>query len=114
LRLQERLGRGRHVLIGYVNGAGDQYAAFVEGYRALHAALGSAAAGLLIQAQGSAMPPDESVPVLTDAAGEFAAAFRATVGTVWMVRPDGHIGWRSSDCSALSVTTWLQRSIVIQ
>ncbi|CAN7674596.1 FAD-dependent monooxygenase [Caballeronia sp. dw_19] len=113
LRLQDRLGRGRHVLVGYVDCAEEQYVAFVEGYRALHAVLGSAAAGILILAPGSAVPSDESITVLNDTAGEFAAAFHAPGGTVWMVRPDGHIGWRSSECSALSVTSWLQRSVVL-
>ncbi len=39
-RLYERIGRGRHTLVGYIDSGADQFASFVDGSRAMHAALG--------------------------------------------------------------------------
>ncbi|CAB3767119.1 FAD-dependent monooxygenase [Paraburkholderia solisilvae] len=117
VRLHRRIGRGRHVLIGYVDAQGvqldAQLAAFADASRALHAALGSASASLLIAAPGCTPPRDETIPLLTDAAGAFATAFGAPGGTVWVVRPDGHIGWRSAQPSAQSLDTWLTQSHIL-
>ena len=111
-RLQEFVGRGRHVLVGYVEGgADDRLDRFMEGYRALHAALGEGAAGVIVAAPGCDVPHDERITVLTDSASEFAAAFGAPGGTVWIVRPDGHIGWRSDACTAHAVENWLGQSL---
>jgi hypothetical protein len=111
-RLQEFVGRGRHVLVGYVDDAADaRLDGFMEGYRALHAALGEGAAGVIVAAPGSDVPHDERITVLTDSASEFAAAFGAPAGTAWIVRPDGHIGWRSDACTAQAVENWLGQSL---
>src|SRR5262249_23769017 len=81
VRLHERIGRGRHTLIGYIDAHGAplaaQVAAFADACRALHAALGSASSALLIAAAGCTPPRDETFTLLTDAAGAFAAAFGA-------------------------------------
>jgi 2-polyprenyl-6-methoxyphenol hydroxylase-like FAD-dependent oxidoreductase len=112
-RLREFIGRGRHVLVGYVDRANDQVDAFIDGYRALRSVLGDRAAGVLVSAPDCEVPRSEEVTLLTDAGDEFADAFGAPGGTFWIIRPDGHIGWRSATCSALSVTNWLQLSLGI-
>jgi 2-polyprenyl-6-methoxyphenol hydroxylase-like FAD-dependent oxidoreductase len=120
LRLHERIGRGRHTLIGYVDAQGAplaaQVAAFADAYRALHAALGSASSALLIAAPGCAPPRDETFALLTDTAGTFAAAFgahRATSGMAWIVRPDGYLGWRGAQVSADAVDAWLKHAQIV-
>lgn len=110
-RLHECVGRGRHVPLGYVDAPGAQYDAFVEGCAALDALPRELASAVLIAAPGCEVPPSEQMTMLTDAANEFNTAFRAPGGTVWGVRPDAHIGWRSRDCSNRAVKGWLRRSI---
>jgi hypothetical protein len=66
---------------------------------------------VLIAAPGCEVPPNEQFTVLTDAANEFAIAFRAPGGTVWGARPDAHIGCRSQPCSKETVRGWLRLSI---
>ena len=110
-RLHECVGRGQHVLLGYIDAPGIQYDAFVEGCSALDALPHELASAVLIAAPGCEVPPNEQITVLTDTAHEFTTAFRAPGGTVWGVRPDGHIGWRSRHCSKEAVKGWLRRSI---
>ena len=50
----------------------------------------------------------EDLPVLTDAEGEFAAAFAAKPGTAWLVRPDGYIGWCSETPSTGGLQSFLK------
>jgi 2-polyprenyl-6-methoxyphenol hydroxylase-like FAD-dependent oxidoreductase len=106
-RLHEFIGRGRHTLIGYVDMAGQQYDAFIDGWRALSAALPDAASAVLVTVPGCELPDSEFATIVRDTAGEFAATFRASGGAVWIVRPDGHIGWRNSDGSGAAVRRWL-------
>jgi hypothetical protein len=61
---------------------------------------------VLVAAPGCEVPGGELMTVLTDTNGEFAATFRASGGAAWIVRPDGHIGWRSSSCSGDAVKSW--------
>jgi 2-polyprenyl-6-methoxyphenol hydroxylase-like FAD-dependent oxidoreductase len=51
-RLHEFTGHGRHVLLGYVDAAGAQVDAFVDGYRALAGLLPDAASAVLVAAPG--------------------------------------------------------------
>jgi hypothetical protein len=110
-RLHECVGRGRHVLLGYIEAPGAQYDAFVEGCAALDALPHGLASAVLIAAPGCEVPPNEQITVLTDAANEFTTAFRAPGGTVWGVRPDAHIRWCSHRCSKEAVKGWLRHSI---
>ena len=59
----------------------------------LRAAFGRAVSGLAIAGTECVRPGQETVPILIDAGGEFAAAYGARPGMVWLVRPDGHIGF---------------------
>jgi 2-polyprenyl-6-methoxyphenol hydroxylase-like FAD-dependent oxidoreductase len=110
-RLHECIGRGRHVLLGYIDAPGVQYDAFVDGCCAFDDTPHELASAVLIAASGCEVPPDERFTVLTDAANEFTAAFGARGGMVWGVRPDGHIGWRNRHCSKEAVKGWLRRSM---
>jgi len=105
-RLHEFVGNGRHTLLGYVDATGQQYDAFVDGCRTLAALLPGAASAVLVAAPGCEVQGDELMTVLMDSANEFADTFRAPGGMVWIVRPDGHIGWRSRDGSGSSVSNF--------
>jgi hypothetical protein len=76
--------------------------------------VGDAADALIIASPECALPRDERIPVFTDSAREFAAAFRAPGGTVWVIRPDGHIGWRSAGCTAAALTDWMRQAALIE
>jgi 2-polyprenyl-6-methoxyphenol hydroxylase-like FAD-dependent oxidoreductase len=91
-RLHERVGKGRHVLIGYIDPA--QTDGLLDMLHVLRAALGRHAEGLAIVPSGAGLPPPDSVHALTDASGQFAETFGALRGMVWLLRPDGHLGWR--------------------
>lgn len=49
------------------------------------------------------------LPALDDAAGEFGAAYGASVPCAFLVRPDGYIGYRASPASAGGVVAALAR-----
>ncbi|OLL27506.1 monooxygenase [Burkholderia sp. SRS-W-2-2016] len=106
-RLHEYIGRGRHTVVGYVDRA-EQYDAFVDGCRALSMALPDAVAHVLVTAPGCDVRGYEAMTTVMDAAGEFAAAYRARGGAVWVVRPDGYIGWRCGDCSGGGIGSWVE------
>ncbi|MGF6575153.1 2-polyprenyl-6-methoxyphenol hydroxylase-like FAD-dependent oxidoreductase [Paraburkholderia sp. GAS333] len=108
-RLHEFVGRGRYTLVGYVDAMGQQFDAFRELCRAFAAWSGDVGAAVLVTAQGCDMPHSELMTKLTDAAGEFATAYHPANGAVWIVRPDGHIGWRSGRCSIDDMGNWLRR-----
>jgi 2-polyprenyl-6-methoxyphenol hydroxylase-like FAD-dependent oxidoreductase len=98
-RLHERLGRGRHVLLGYAgDGAGLSALAGLAGLA--RAALGTAASCFAIVPGDSTLGDREDIPVLRDAHGEFATAYGAAAGTTLLIRPDGHVGWFSSTPAA--------------
>ncbi|GAB2888711.1 hypothetical protein GCM10027093_24360 [Paraburkholderia jirisanensis] len=91
-----------------------QLEACIDGFRTLAAVLGSAADALIIASPDSGLPRDERIPVFTDSAREFAAAFRAPGGTVWVIRPDGHIGWRSKGCTEAALRNWMRQAALIE
>ena len=107
LRLHERLGRGRHVLLGSID---DEPAAasLAQMLNLLRVTLGESADGCAIALQGgSPLTAPEDLPLLTDAGGEFAAAVSTKPGTVWLVRPDGYIGWCSETPSTDGLRSFL-------
>jgi 2-polyprenyl-6-methoxyphenol hydroxylase-like FAD-dependent oxidoreductase len=117
-RLQEHLGRGRHTLIAYIDDDADgaHIAAFNEAVHMLSNALGTSARAVLIVAPNVAHAPSfdpapEAYRSLIDQAGQFAAAFGAKNGMTWVVRPDGHIGFRSATCSSDALLAWLERML---
>lgn len=107
-RLHEFVGRGKHTLVGYLDKP-EQYDAFIDGCRALSTGLPDAVSAVLVTAAGCVVSASEFMTTMTDAAGDFAATYRAKGGAVWIVRPDGYIGWRSSSCSGAAIRNWLER-----
>jgi 2-polyprenyl-6-methoxyphenol hydroxylase-like FAD-dependent oxidoreductase len=105
-RLHDYVGRGRHTLLFYVDASGAQYDAFTGCWRAFAARTPDASAAVLVTAPGCVVPHDEQITTVEDTHGEFAATFRAPGGAVWIVRPDGHIGWRSRAGSAEALDRW--------
>ena len=88
----ELLTLARYTLLGYMDAAGHQYDAFAEGCRAFDSLLPGFGSAVLIVSPGCEMPRDEDITALCDSANEFASTFQACGGTVWIVRPDGHMG----------------------
>jgi 2-polyprenyl-6-methoxyphenol hydroxylase-like FAD-dependent oxidoreductase len=95
LRLRNLIGDGKHLLLGYIGNDPQQLDLLADLFDLLKAATGNQAAGFAITAPGQTLPVQERVPVLTDAGGQFRSTYGATPGMVWLIRPDGHIGWCS-------------------
>jgi hypothetical protein len=116
LRLHERLGRGRHVLLGFVDDD-PMAASLAKMLDLVRATFGESAAGCAIAPQGwmplgrTPLAPREDLPMLTDTGGEFAAAFAAKPGTAWLVRPDGYIGWCSENPSTDGLQSFLEAMV---
>jgi hypothetical protein len=87
-----------------------QFDAFIELRRAFAAQLGGVGSAVLVMAQGCKTPESELLTALTDAAGEFSAMYRPIGGAAWIVRPDGHIAWRSRGCSIVDMESWAMRA----
>jgi 2-polyprenyl-6-methoxyphenol hydroxylase-like FAD-dependent oxidoreductase/heme-degrading monooxygenase HmoA len=106
LRLHELTRGTRHTLLVYADGSADEGAL---------TAVGKLCADVRRQASGQIdvyllLSPDARVPwmldppVVRDAGGEFRAAYGLTGTALYLVRPDGHVGFRSQpiDADALS------------
>lgn len=106
VRLFDRLGRGRHVLIGYAANA-EAARGFVEIVSTLRAVFGQAVSGVaIVPAEADALAI-EGVTVLNDTSGAFAREYGARDGMVWLVRPDGFIGWRAASPSRAQLAAYL-------
>lgn len=110
-RLHERLGRGRHVLLGYVDGSTPMLDALARLGRVLRETLGVTASACAIAPAMADAAQREDLPTLIDASGEFAAAYDARPGAVWLIRPDGYVGWRSSTPSVAGLQSFLDRFV---
>ena len=109
LRLRNLIGDGRHVLLGYISNDPKELDLLADLLDLLKAATGNNAAGFAITASGQTLPIQERVPILTDAGAQFRSNYGATPGMVWLIRPDGHIGWCSQSPSSSSFTAFLLR-----
>lgn len=101
VRLFSVLTGERHVLLVYVAGPAE-----VAELEALCATATTAAHGALdsyLVAGPGADPGDTALPVLRDTAGAFAGAYSPGAVAVYVVRPDGYLGFVSDrlDASAL-------------
>ena len=111
LRLRDHIGRGRFVLIGWIGPQGDGLDLLADLSDGLRDRLGDLGTGLAIAAPGFDAPAEQRVPVLSDAAGEFAAAYGPAKGSVWLIRPDGHIGWAGTSPSLAALSRALERCL---
>jgi hypothetical protein len=109
LRLRNLIGNGKHLLLGYVGGDPKELDLLADLLDLLKAATGNNAAGFAITAPGQMLPIQERVSVLTDAGAQFRSSYGARPGMVWLIRPDGHIGWCSQSPLASSFTDFLRR-----
>lgn len=103
-RLHERLGRGRHTLLGYIDDDPAKAETLAKMLDVLRTTFGADVNGYAIAPPGRLPEERDDLPTLIDAGGEFAAAYTAPIGTAWLVRPDGYIGW----CSAVPSVAELQ------
>jgi 2-polyprenyl-6-methoxyphenol hydroxylase-like FAD-dependent oxidoreductase len=60
-----------------------------------------------IAASNATLPTLIGVPVITDTAGQFAATYRSTPATAYLIRPDGYIGYHSRPLAAQGVIDYL-------
>jgi 2-polyprenyl-6-methoxyphenol hydroxylase-like FAD-dependent oxidoreductase len=98
VRLFSVLGGERHVLLIHLAGVAD--VAAIEG---LCAAARDAAHSLLdcyLVAAPGADVGDTVLPVLRDTAGEFATAYSRDAIAVYLVRPDGYLGYAAASIEA--------------
>jgi hypothetical protein len=94
--LRERLERGQHVLIGYTadNSPASDQRILADLVERTQKRLGGLAAGLLIVASGTEFVEGEQIALLSDQDDAFKQNYGARPGMVWLIRPDGHVGWR--------------------
>jgi 2-polyprenyl-6-methoxyphenol hydroxylase-like FAD-dependent oxidoreductase/quinol monooxygenase YgiN len=57
---------------------------------------------------GVPMPAGLELPVLRDADDQFRAAYGVTGASAYLIRPDGHVGFRSSPIAATALRTHLE------
>ena len=95
------LTRGTHATLLLWAGAGADVAELEELAVAARRATGGQVHPYLVVAADADVPPLVELPVLRDAGGGFAAAYGVGgAGTAaWLVRPDGHVGHRTSPAS---------------
>ncbi|WP_220036002.1 FAD-dependent oxidoreductase, partial [Modestobacter versicolor] len=94
------LTRGTHSTLLLHAGPGtspDELRALEELAVAVRASTGGQVRPYLLAAPGTSVPPLVDLPVLSDARGAFATAYGTTgSGTAaYLVRPDGHVGFRT-------------------
>jgi pentachlorophenol monooxygenase len=109
MRLFEVLGRDRHTVLGYA-GDGASAAAVTELDTALAAAVEGAHGEMdayLLAAPG-VDSSSSLIPMLVDADGRFAAAYTATDGSVFVLRPDGYLGYRGGAGDLAGLATYLK------
>jgi 2-polyprenyl-6-methoxyphenol hydroxylase-like FAD-dependent oxidoreductase len=108
-RLRNLIGDGKHVLLGYIGSYPKELDLLADLLDLLKAATGNSARGFAITAPDQMLPVQERVPVLTDAGAHFRSSYGAAPGMVWLIRPDGHIGWCGQSPSPSSFADFLRR-----
>jgi 2-polyprenyl-6-methoxyphenol hydroxylase-like FAD-dependent oxidoreductase len=105
-RLFTVLGRDRHTILGYA-GDGTSIAAIEAAVAAAEDGSHGEMEAYLLAAPG-AETGRTLVPVLRDADGRFAAAYHATEGQVFVLRPDGYLGYRGAAADLDALTGYLK------
>jgi 2-polyprenyl-6-methoxyphenol hydroxylase-like FAD-dependent oxidoreductase len=60
-----------------------------------------------IAAANSTLPTLIGVPIITDTAGQFAATYKPTAATAYLVRPDGYIGYHARPITQQGIINYL-------
>jgi 2-polyprenyl-6-methoxyphenol hydroxylase-like FAD-dependent oxidoreductase len=111
MRLFELLGGGDHTLLLYA-GSNDEDAGFAGiCTAATRSAHGRLRCYLILGAEAdltAAVEPDP--PALHDAAGQFRAAYDASSGCGYLIRPDGYIGYRAAPIAVHGLLAHLERT----
>jgi 2-polyprenyl-6-methoxyphenol hydroxylase-like FAD-dependent oxidoreductase len=112
LRLRNLMGEGKHVLLGYIGSDAKELDLLADLLDLLKSATGNNSVGFAIAAAGQTFPVQERISVLTDAGGQFCSSYGARPGMVWLIRPDGHIGWCSQSPLPSSFKAFLRRILL--
>jgi 2-polyprenyl-6-methoxyphenol hydroxylase-like FAD-dependent oxidoreductase/heme-degrading monooxygenase HmoA len=102
LRLHDLTSGTRHTLLVYADGSADEAA--VTAVETLCADVRKQASGeidgYLLLSPDAQVPEMLHPPVVRDTAGQFRAAYGVTGTALYLVRPDGHVGFRSQPIDA--------------
>jgi 2-polyprenyl-6-methoxyphenol hydroxylase-like FAD-dependent oxidoreductase len=114
IRLKTLLRGGEHVLFLYFDrrAAPELYARSAAMADALRARCGDDLAIYGIMADGAQPIDHERFPLLSDAGREFRAAYDPSGPCLYLIRPDGHVGYRSDSIGAARLDGYLKRIFV--
>lgn len=108
-RLHNLIGHGRHVLLGFFSEDDlPGVSAFAEMLEFLRLEFGELACGFALTPGNSEALHREGVPLLFDAGGQFSSVYSALPGMIWLIRPDGYIGWCSSKPSFDGLRSYIE------
>ncbi|GAA1825581.1 hypothetical protein GCM10009835_52880 [Planosporangium flavigriseum] len=110
LRLRDLTCGTRHTLLLYADGSADEAA--VAAVEKVCAEVRELASGeldaYLLASPDASVPAMLNPPVVRDTAGEFRAAYGVTGTALYLIRPDGHVGFRSQPLDADALRKNLQ------
>lgn len=111
IRLKTLLRGGEHLLFLYFDhgAAAELYARSAAMADALQPRFGEDLVIYGILAAGAQAIDHERFPLLSDAAGEFKAAYDPSGSCMYLIRPDGHVAYRSDSIDAARLVAYLQR-----
>jgi 2-polyprenyl-6-methoxyphenol hydroxylase-like FAD-dependent oxidoreductase len=108
-RLYSTIGRIRHTTLLYAgDGASESQVADLEAAAAAAVAGAHGEMNAYVVAAPTADTGQCLVPVLVDAAGGFAAAYHAAPGELFVLRPDGYLGYRGDAADRAGLTASLK------
>jgi hypothetical protein len=98
-----------HVLLVYLGQsiAAEQISLLESLAKTLKNLPGPACRITAIAAQGATLPALIGVPIITDTAGQFAASYKPTAYTAYLIRPDGYIGYHARPMTQQGIIDYL-------
>jgi hypothetical protein len=110
LQLHDLIRGTKHTLLVYADGSADEGA--VTAVEEMYADVRRQASGeidvYLLLSPDARGPRMLNPPVVRDTGGEFRAAYGVTGTALYLVRPDGHVGFRSQAIDADAISKNLQ------
>ncbi|ASW52948.1 FAD-dependent monooxygenase [Plantactinospora sp. KBS50] len=102
LRLRDLTRGTRHTLLSYADGDTDEatLGALAQLYAQLGRQTGGEVDGYLLLGPDAPVPASPAPPVVHDADGEFRRAYGVAGAALYLIRPDGHVGFRSQPIDA--------------